>query len=286
MNKPSQNQPLKFCFSFSFCQDLPQVARLFVPAVRCPVCACANDHNFLFCQRCGYHRQRLAPRDSPSPKYDLSAIDRRFQELQLFSSNSAYSKQKASLKSELSDFLFSLPGKKTLHAALPVDICRFLIYKDKDGKTQVHLAACPHLGLKGTFPCGCPLRLSYKTVDSYIGKLRALLKESGRQGDWDATFGLGNPAASLLVRDYLKTVTAEQLQARVTPKQATPLFLGKLLLLSRHLDRKMAAPGISPSSLFVLARDQAFFKSLFFCGRQSRGSRISPNSRNRSFSSG
>ena len=76
--------------------------------------------------------------------------------------------------------------------------------------------------------------------------------------------------ASLPVKEYLKSVTAEQLEARIIPKQATPLFLNKLLLLSRHLDRKLKEPNLSPSSLFVIARDQAFFKTLFFSG--DRGS--------------
>ena len=114
------------------------------------------------------------------------------------------------------------------------------------------------------FPCDCPSRLSYKTVDSYVGKLRAIFRFIGREGDWDSSLSLGNPAASLHVKEYLKSVTAEQLQARVTPKQATPLFLDKLLLLSRHLDRKMSSPSVTPSNLFILARDQAFFKALFF----------------------
>ena len=70
--------------------------------------------------------------------------------------------------------------------------------------------------------------------------------------------------ASLPVKEYLKSVTAEQLEARIIPKQATPLFLNKLLLLSRHLDCKLKEPNLSPTSLFVIARDQAFFKILFF----------------------
>ena len=62
----------------------------------------------------------------------------------------------------------------------------------------------------------------------------------------------------------------EQLQARITPKQTVPLFLPKLLLLARFLNRKIAAHSINPSGLFILARDQAFFKILFFSG--DRGS--------------
>ena len=78
----------------------------------------------------------------------------------------------------------------------------------------------------------------------------------GRLGDWDHALGLGNPAASLPVKEYLKAVTAEQLQARITPKQATPLFVNKLLLLSRFLERKMKDAKLSPTSLFIMARDQ------------------------------
>jgi len=58
-------------------------------------------------------------------------------------------------------------------------------------------------------------------VDSYIGKLRAILHSIGRDGEWDKRLGLGNPASDESVKDFLRLVTAEQLQARATPKQAT-----------------------------------------------------------------
>ena len=61
-------------------------------------------------------------------------------------------------------------------------------------------------------------------MDSYIGKLRAIFHANGRDGEWDKPFGLGNPAADKLVKDYLRLVFAKQLQARVTAKQATPFF--------------------------------------------------------------
>ena len=82
--------------------------------------------------------------------------------------------------------------------------------------------------------------------------------------------GLGNPAASPEVQKYLKASTEEQLQARITPKQAVPLFLPKLLLLARFLNRNIASHSINSSGLFILARDQAFFKTLLFSG--DRGS--------------
>ena len=60
----------------------------------------------------------------------------------------------------------------------------------------------------------------YKTVDSYNGKLRAILHSIGRDGEWDKRLALGNPASDKSV--WL--VTAEKLKAQVTPKQATPFL--------------------------------------------------------------
>ena len=52
----------------------------------------------------------------------------------------------------------------------------------------------PTLVRKGFLCCGCPRRLAYSTVDSYVGKLRSIFAEAGRQGDWNCTLLLGNPA--------------------------------------------------------------------------------------------
>ncbi len=143
----------------------------------------------------------------PAPvTFDLSAIDRRIRSLQDISSSSEYYKQKQSLKSELERFLYALPGRKSLLNATPWDVCRFLAYKDSNGRIRVHTYGCPSFGQKGSSDCHCPFRLSYNTVDSYIGKLRSIFNESGRQGDWN------------------RTLTLEQLQARITPKQATPFL--------------------------------------------------------------
>ena len=136
------------------------------------------------------------------------------------------------------------------------------MHKGKNGKTQVHRNRCPLLGKRGTFDCACQLRLSYKTVDSYhIGILRAIFHAIGRNGEWDRRLGLGNPAADKSVKDYLRLVTAEQLQARVTPKQASPFFVDKLAQLSDYIDRNLQSPNITPTQRFVLARDQAYFKA-------------------------
>ena len=54
-------------------------------------------------------------------------------------------------------------------------------------------------GKKGLFCCRCPRRLAYSTVDSYIGKLRSIFAEAGRERDWNRTLLLGNPATEDLV---------------------------------------------------------------------------------------
>ena len=104
--------------------------------------------------------------------------------------------------------------------------------------------------------------ISYKTIDLYIGIFHA----QGHSGEWDKRLALGNPAADQSVKDYLRCVTREQLQTRVTPKQATPLFVHKLTQLSLHLQRKLDSPGIPSLQKFILAHDQAYFKTAFFSG--------------------
>ena len=150
----------------------------------------------------------------------------------------------------LENFLSFLPGCLTIATVTLRDICRFLVYKDKNGKTQVHRNGCPHLGKTGTHDCACSLRFSYKTLDSYNGKLRAIVHAHGRDGEWDKRLGLGNPAADRTVKDYLRLVTAEQLQARLTA----------------HIDRNLQSTTITPTQRFILARDQAYFKAVFFSG--------------------
>jgi hypothetical protein len=175
-------------------------------------------------------------------------------------------RQKESLQPELEGFLFALPGIPTLLTATPRDLTQFLVYKDTKGKTQVHSDGCSFFGQRGVYLCGCPIRLSFKTIDSYIGKLRAIFSALGRDGEWDRHLGLGNPAADRTVRDYLRMVTSEQLHARVTPKQETPFLVDKLVQLALHLDKLSTSSTMSSTQRFLVARDQAYFKAVFFSG--------------------
>ena len=99
----------------------------------------------------------------------------------------------------------------------------------------MHKDSCQFLGLQGKQACNCPTWLAAGTVDSLIGKLRSIFTALGRSGDWNDRFGFGNPALHLSVKQYLKSVQSEQSQARVSPKQATPVFFDKYKKIVYHL---------------------------------------------------
>ena len=57
-------------------------------------------------------------------------------------------------------------------------------------------------------------RLSAGTVDSLIGKLRAIFTEAGLGGEWDDRLGIGNPVSHPSIKNYLRSIKEEQAQAR------------------------------------------------------------------------
>ena len=179
---------------------------------------------------CGY-RRKTNSQNVPTSKIsvDLQAIDNRLEQLKSASLQSAYSKQKCSLRTEFEKFLASLPNSKTILSASPTDINRFLAWKDRHGKTVVHSDGFSDSHLQSTAKCKCPKRLAFKTVDSYIGKLRAIFKETERCGEWNSMLGSGNPAASPEVQKYLKASTEEQLQSAHHAKASSPPILAKIV---------------------------------------------------------
>lgn len=96
---------------------------------------------------------------------------------------------------------------------------------------------------------------------THIGKLRATLHSIGRDCEWDKHLALGNPMSDKSVKNFLRLVTT------VTPKQATPFFVDKLTQLCSHLDGKLRDSD-RVIHRFVKARDQAYFKLVFFSGDQ------------------
>ena len=150
----------------------------------------------------------------------------------------------------------------SLSAATPLDVIRFLHFRDRGGRTQVHAFACSHFGASGIFKCGCPLRFAYGTVDSYIGQLRALFRDMGRLGH-------SNPCDSPDVKNWLRACEREQRRHRVPISQAKPTFSTHLRLLIKEIMFGLAGlPASSPffPDRFLFLRDWAFFLTLWFSG--------------------
>ncbi|XP_019620334.1 PREDICTED: uncharacterized protein LOC109466909 [Branchiostoma belcheri] len=244
-------------------QPLPLIPRQWTPSVACPECHHPNDHNFRRCQMCGYVRKPFPP-PRKNINVDEEKIQARLDEIHKLAVNTDYGKKKVALENELTDFLGNISPPKDLTTASPKDICSFLVWKDKGGKTVVHHKNCKNFGKKRLAECGCPQRLAAGTVDSVIGQLRSIFDKSGRGGDWNEAICTGNPAAAPRVREYLRVTKAEQANALIQPKQAQPVFHYKLEAVCKHIAAKMRDPGVKESTLFALARDQAFFKTLFF----------------------
>ena len=200
---------------------------------------------------------------------DLDSINNRLSQLAKNKLSKPYEKQKSSLHRELLSVLASLSTPKTLHSATPGDILKFLVWKDKAGKTKVHQTQCPRHSSDKTPSCSCPKRLAAGTVDSMIGKLRAIFTDAGLGGEWDKRLGLGNPVSHASIKQYLKSVKEEQAKARSRPKKAIPIFLGKLKKIAAYIFAQLSAPPVLPINLYTFSRDLCFFILDFFSGDRS-----------------
>ena len=74
------------------------------------------------------------------------------------------------------------------------DIVKFLIFKDTSGRTVVHSLPCPKRD------CRCPKRLAARSVDSTLGRLRAIFNKVGSAND-------SKLVAHPLVKDYLRFIS-------------------------------------------------------------------------------
>ena len=153
-----------------------------------------------------------------------------------------------------------------MSSASSEDIVKFLFSKDKTGITLVHTQTCERK------VCKCPRCLAAGSVDSLIGKLRAIYNRLGG-------FGHVNPVLHSLIKEYLKFTREDQAGLVVTPKQAVPLFFTKFKSLIGHFRKKIAASAsLSLVDKYILVRDAAFFVVDFFTGdRASDLGRLSCN---------
>ena len=141
------------------------------------------------------------------------------------------------------DFL----GLMSQRTAVPDDVVDFLLWKDSSGKTVVHSDTCLFLGERSNSSCSYPKRLAYGSVDSTIGKVRAIFNKYGRTAIDDPFLRLANPTASPEVKSYLSAIREEQLVAWVVRKQAEPFIFRDLVILSSEILRRMNTHLRSPS---------------------------------------
>ena len=199
---------------------------------------------------------------------DVRPLLARVQQLDDSLNSTSYNRSKCSLSQQLDSFLHSLPTAKCLDTATPHDLRLFLVSKERTGRTKLHSQSCVFRGLSQSLDkpqCSCPLTTAAGSVDSLIGRLRAIFRDRGRGTEWVDSLGIGNPAASPLIKGHLKAVKLEQKAALVQPKQARPLMFDKILPMVRLLSYQYET-GRDVISRYLALRDRAFFKIVAFAG--------------------
>ena len=126
-------------------------------------------------------------------QFDHAEIAKSFQEFNDVLKAKPYQRQKSALEQELLDFLASLSPPRDVSSRTSDDIIKFLISKDKSGKTVLHSRSCSEVH------CNCPTPLAAGSVDSLLGNLRAIFNNLSRLHD-------SNPVAHARVKEYLKFI--------------------------------------------------------------------------------
>lgn len=233
----------------------------------CPDCI-GTYGDTLFARKCVCCGNPLAQPAGPNTgtvNIDLERIHNRIEELDTLLQARSYAKQKRSLEAELDRFLCNLSPAKNVSNATPEHIRMFLIHKETCGRTKLHNASCSFRGIPGKSVCDCPVTMSSKSVDSLIGKIRAIFRDAGRTGEWNPATSTGNPASAQLLKRHVKCVIAEQTTAEVVHKQAVPLMFDKLSRLCRHLSYKCYVEQVQTAKV-LYARDCAYFSLLSHSG--------------------
>lgn len=190
---------------------------------------------------------------------DIPTLESSRLELEHCLTSSEYERKKSHLEVEFVHFLAQLHPPKYFSTLTPRDIVHFLIRKDKDAKNADPQGWLPALWI---FTQGH----AFKTVDFLIGQIRALLGDHRTTIYSPLDTSLPDPALHPIVKRYLKALTEEQLQARVLPQQAKPLFVHDLMILCSKIERLLKDRSVDLTHVFLYARDLAYFKLHFFSG--------------------
>ncbi|GMH13216.1 hypothetical protein Nepgr_015057 [Nepenthes gracilis] len=122
--------------------------------------------------------------------------------------HSPYESQKRRDWNHFGHYLRSQQPPLSLSLCTGAHVLEFLRYLDHFGKTKVHGQECPFFGTPNPpYPCPCPLRQSWGSLDALVGRLRAAYQEHG---------GLPhtNPFNATAVRLHLREVRDYQARAR------------------------------------------------------------------------
>ncbi|KAG2299712.1 hypothetical protein Bca52824_036184 [Brassica carinata] len=167
------------------------------------------------------------------------------------SSSSSPSHYESQKRRDWNTFLQYLKNHKpplTLSRCSGAHVIEFLKYLDKNGKTRVHVAACPFFGEPNPpSQCICPLRQAWGSLDSLVGRLRAAFEEIGG--------GLpeSNPLAAKAVGIYLKEVRGTQAKARGIPYGKKKRKLSRTAKATLKADDGEGGGGSGGSALVVSA---------------------------------
>ena len=193
----------------------------------------------------------------------------RIRELDRHLHSSSYGSRLSSLEIEFQKFIKRVGGKNDILNTVPMDIRRFLICKERSGKTVIHDIKCKWLGTKGITPCPCRVGISFGTSRTLVGELKSIFASKGMGTSWDPSTMRGNPAADRSVSRHVTALKREQSKAHVVQKQAKPLLLDKLAMVFQYINNQLSSTEANVKEKFVLLRDQAFFKLQFVTGSRA-----------------
>ena len=106
-------------------------------------------------------------------------------------------------------FLSRLPDRKGINNASPLDVKRFLVWKDQSGKTKIPGKECKYFGKTGEVNCDCTVRLASSSVANMIQHLVDIFNRHRHGRTYDNNNKIGNPAASVTIKQYVKCIKEE-----------------------------------------------------------------------------
>ena len=255
---------------FSFRLECAPVDRIWCPAVACPVCLRPNDHDFCFCQACGFKRPLLME-NVPRVEVDEDFIRRRKEQLSVVQREFSYVKAKEAEYVAFTSFLASRESPKQPVEANPSDVVDFLIFKETKGQTQYHVRDCALGGLKGMQACGCRVGIAKGSLQVIISKLKTSLELRGLTSPWNMHLGKGNPVDSIAVAAHKKSIDKESANSGVVPNRACPVWSHKIRAICEMLLALIYDPpveGESPIQRLIYAHDAFYLTCQMKAGRR------------------